>query len=221
VLTGRIIGVEPPDPNPCLEAVTVLDPRSHPRAALLVLALLLPGCATVRQTDPPVTANQQLLITSAVDRAVSRLQLPLPAGSKVFFDPANVDLDGTVVYPRYAIAAVRGHLLRQGAQLTAVREEADVVVEMRTGAQSINDRKMLFGLPGLTVPVPLWGAFAIPEIPLFKLHRETGRSKLALVAYDRDGRFIADTGPIYGEAVRKHWVVLILFSHSSQDYPDD
>lgn len=192
------------------------------QAGCLVLIAALAGCATVRQTDPPVTATQQLLISSAVDRAVARLQLPLPKESKVFLDASNVDIDGTYIYPKYLIAAVRSRLLRQGAYLTAAREEADVVVELRSGAQSINDRKLLLGLPGLSLPVPLWGTFAVPEIPIFKYHQETGRSKVALVAYDRNGRFIAETGAQHGLAERVRWVVLLVFSHASQDiYPED
>ena len=187
------------------------------RAGVLAAVLALAGCVTVRQTDPPVTATQQLLISSAVDRGVEKLQLALPAGRKVFLDPGYVDIDGTVVYPRYTVAAVRARLLQLGAELVPTRETADVVVEMRSGAQSVNDRRMLIGVPGFSVPVPLAGALTIPEIPLFRYHKETGISKLALVAYDANGGLIADTGPQYGEAMRRHWVVLFVISGSTQN----
>jgi hypothetical protein len=181
------------------------------------MAALLAGCVSVRHTDPPHTATEQLLITAAVDRCVEQLKLSLPDKRRVFLDPTNVDVDGTVIYPRYAIAAVRARLLQLGAQLVATREEADVVVEMRSGAQSINDRRILVGMPGFQLPVPLTGALAVPEIPLFRYHKETGVSKLALVAYDANGGLIADTGPQFGEAMRRHWVVLFVISGSSQN----
>ena len=38
-------------------------------AGLALLVALLPGCTTARQTDPQRTATEQLLISSAADRA--------------------------------------------------------------------------------------------------------------------------------------------------------
>lgn len=195
--------------------------RLTTRLGLLAGALALAGCVTTRQTDPPFTATHQLLVTTAVDRSAAQLKLALPAGSKVFLDP-YVDMDGTFHFPKYTVAAVRSRLLDLGALLVASREEADVVVELRAGAQSVNDRRILLGLPGFMVPVPLAGNLALPEVPLFKYHRETGLSKLAVVAYHADGRLIADTGPQYGEAIRSHWVVLFVISRSTQDLlPED
>lgn len=183
----------------------------------LALAAALAGCASVRQTDPPVSATEQLLISTAVDRSVSQLQLPLRFGTKVFLDTTNLDIDATVVYPKYTIAVVRSQLLRMGAVMTLERKDADIVAELRSGAQSINDHTMLFGLPAFSLPVPLAGTLAIPEFPLFKYYRETGRSKVALAAYDRKGRLIADTGALYGEANQIHWVVLFFFSYTTNE----
>lgn len=193
-----------------------MNPASLRRLALPALALALAGCASTRQTDPPFTATQQLLISTAVDRAAGNLQLDLPAGTRVFVEPL-VDMDGTYHYPRYAVAAVRSRLLQLGARLVPERDQADVVVEMRSGAQSVNDKRMLIGMPGFAVPVPLAGTLALPEIPLFKYHGETGISKLALAAYTADGRLIRDTGPQYGESMRRSWSFLFVFSRSEQD----
>jgi hypothetical protein len=188
----------------------------------LALAATLVACATARKTDPPMTATEQLLISTAVDRSAAQLKLALPEGSKVFLDPQYVEFEPSqMIYPRYAVAAVRSQLLHLGAQLTANRSEADVVVELRSGAQSIDDHNTLVGLPGFSLPVPLAGALAVPEVPLFKYFRQTGHAKLGVVAYDREGRLIADSGVQHGEAETVHWVVLFVFSHTSQDlYPE-
>lgn len=201
--------------------MTVLRPRGRSPAGALVFALALSGCATVRQTDPPVTATQQLLVSTAVDRAAAQLHLTLPPDSKVFLDASFLDADATVPLAKYTVAAVRSRLLRMGASLTVDRAAADVIVEARSGAQSVNDRRLLIGLPGLTLPVPLWGTLPIPEVPLFRHHSQTGRSKLALAAYDREGRLIGDTGTRHGEAQVTQWLLLLVISHSVQDiYPE-
>lgn len=192
-----------------------------PLLAALAAAAMLAGCVTVRHTDPPVTATEQLLISTAVDHAAAQLQLEFPQGSKVFLDAGYVDMDGTVVYPRYALAAVRRRLLQLGAQLTTDRDKATVIVEMRSGAQSVNDRRILVGTPGFSLPVPLAGSLAIPEVPLFRYHKETGISKLALVAYDANGRLIGEAGPQFGEAWRRNWVVLFVFSRADQNILPD
>jgi hypothetical protein len=192
-------------------------PRSFSRLALVSATLALAGCVTTRQTDPPVTATEQLLISTAVDHAASQLNLELPPGSRVFVEAGYVDMDGTVVYPRYALAAVRRRLLQLGARLTSDRDKANVIVEMRSGAQSVNDRRILIGTPGFSLPVPLAGNLAIPEVPLFRYHKETGISKLGLVAYDAEGRFIGEAGPQFGESWRRHWVVLFVFSRADQN----
>src|SRR5581483_3420834 len=111
------------------------------RSTMLLLTLAATGCATVRQTDPPTTAEEQLLVSMAVDRAVGKLTLPgVPAGSRLFVDVTNVDVDqnGTVMLlPKYTIAAVRDQLLRLGYKLVDDRKVADYVVELRNGGQAI------------------------------------------------------------------------------------
>ncbi|HUR42162.1 MAG TPA: DUF6655 family protein [Verrucomicrobiae bacterium] len=192
-----------------------------PIIAGLAAATTLAGCVTARQTDPPVTATEQLLISTAVDNAAAQLQLQFPPGSKVFVDAGYVDMDSTVIYPRYALASVRRRLLQLGAHLTTDRDKATVIVELRSGAQSVNDYRMLVGTPSFSLPVPLAGNLVIPEVPLFRLHEETGISKLALVAYDAEGRLIGEAGPHFGEARRRHWVVLFVFSRSDQNIQPD
>jgi hypothetical protein len=183
----------------------------------------LAGCATARQTDPPMTATEQMLISTAIDRAAEQLKLDFAPGRKVFVDAQYVDFEPSqIIYPKYTVAAVRNRLLRLGAELTADRAAADVIVEVRSGAQSIDDKKALVGLPGFSVPVPLAGALTVPEVPIFRRMQETGHAKLAVVAYDKDGVLIGDSGLQYGKAIDVHWSFLFVFSYTSHDlYPQE
>jgi hypothetical protein len=188
------------------------------RAIFVLTALAVSGCATVRQTDPPLTANTQLLISTAVDRAAVQLKPTLKAGSRIYLDANNIDGDKEhVVYPKYTIAAVRDQLLRLGFRIVEDRSQADAVLELRSGAQSINEKSILVGIPNITMPVPLAGPITIPELAIFKYHRLHGVCKLALVAHGRDGNLLHSTGVQYGQAQQKRWVFLFLFSSTSHD----
>jgi hypothetical protein len=121
----------------------------------LILAMLAQGaCTTVREISPQRSATEQLLISTAVDRAVERMNIAMPAGTKVFLDAAQLEWsDG-----KYAAGAMKDRLLRGGANLVADRGRADAVVEIRAGALSIDDKKLLIGTGGFDIPVPFAGA---------------------------------------------------------------
>jgi len=191
------------------------------RSLVLLTILALSGCATVRQTDPPTTAEEQLLVSMAVDRAVGKLTLPgVPAGSRLFVDVTNVDVDqnGTVMLlPKYTIAAVRDQLLRLGYRLVDDRKVADYVVELRNGGQAIDDKQIILGLPNTVLPVPMTGPITVPELALFKYHRQHGLSKVGLAVYGRDGAMAYSTGSQFGDSEQKHWTLLFLISFTSHD----
>lgn len=189
-----------------------MNPRLAPAGALLLLAA---ACTTERQTEPAATATEELLVTNAVDRSVQNIHVDFPADSKVFVDTQYYDMDGAV-RPKYAIAAVREALLHSGAHLTEDRKDADTVVELRAAAQSIDHNSFLIGVPSFPVPIPLAGTLEFPEIALFKIDKQTGKSSLALTAYDRkNGTLVAATGPRYGEVhIRKYVIFLVSWSNS-------
>jgi len=200
-----------------------MDIRVKCRATRLGLTavLALAGCTTVRSTEPNQTATEQLLITTAIDHAAAELKPAIPTGSKVFVDPQYFDAVGdSAPYPKYAMGAVRDELLQEGAHLVADRKSADIVVEPRSGAQSIDHDTFLIGIPKFSIPIPLSGGFDFPEIALFKRDRQTGVAKLAVTAYDaKDGALETSAGPDYGYSERTHRVILLLFSWTETDAP--
>ena len=155
---------------------------SRARIALLVLPALLSACSSVRETQPPRTADEQLLISSAVDYALEGLDLGIPPGTRIWVDAANFD----GYDEKYAVGAIRDHLLRSGGRLVADRAAADTVVEIRAGALSTNSGNMLIGIPSLALPVPLIGNMQTPELSLLKraegVSRERALARSASVA---------------------------------------
>ncbi len=185
---------------------------------VLALMMAVPACTTVRESSPQHTATEQLLISTAVDRAVERMKLNIPEGTKVFL--AGDQLEGSD--GKYATAAIRDHLLRRGARLVVDRGKADAVVEVRAGALSVDDRQMLVGTQGFNVPIPFAGQFGFPEIALYKEKERLGVAKLAAVGYSvPEGKLIDSTGPRFGYSHQNEQVLLFFFSWRSSDLPAD
>src|SRR5262245_63766346 len=103
-----------------------------------LLLLSLAGCSTTRESEPARTATEQLMISTAVDRALDRLNVKIPEGTKIWVDAANFEGYDS----KYAIGAVHDRLLHLGAHLVADRGQADAVVEIRAGALSTNSDDM-------------------------------------------------------------------------------
>ncbi|HLI10266.1 MAG TPA: DUF6655 family protein [Alphaproteobacteria bacterium] len=158
---------------------------------------------------------EQLLISAAADRAVDQLKLDLPPRTKVLVDSQYFEgLDA-----KYTIGAIRDRLLKQGADLVADRNSADVVIEIRSGGQSIDKRTTLWGIPGFNIPIPLSsGSLPFPELALYKKEQEIGVSKVAMTGYDRKGgEFKTASGPDYGFSRRTHYIILLFFSWTNND----
>jgi hypothetical protein len=187
---------------------------TRPLLACLAVALPLCGCTTEHGSNPDRTATEQLLISTAAERAASKLALQMPADSKVFVDASNFD----GVDAKYAIAAIRAQLLEHGNRLVDDKAKADDIVEIRAGALSMDQNALLIGIPHITLPIPLAGQVATPEIALFKRDRRQGLAKFAAVAYSAsDGRVVAASAPDYGKSHETHWLVLLLIGWTTSD----
>jgi hypothetical protein len=184
--------------------------------ALVVLLPFLPGCSITRESNPPRTATEQLLISTAAERAAGQMIAPFPAGTKVFVDAQYFEgLDS-----KYTIGAIRDQLLKDGAMLVADRGSADLVVEIRSGAQSIDDGSTLIGIPATELPIPLSASsFKIPEVALFKKAQRIGTAKVAMTGYDqKSGVYRFTVGPDLGFSHQIKWTVMLLFSWSTEDF---
>lgn len=185
-------------------------------AVSFLLLLSLAGCSTTRESEPARTATEQLLISTAVDRALDRMNLRIPEGTKIWVDAANFE----GYDQKYAVGAIRDRLTREGGRLVADRGQADAVVEIRAGALSTDSDSLLIGIPSMDLPVPLAGQAKTPELALVKKNHDEGVAKIGITAYD------AKTGvpesftleePIYGFSNRTRWVVLSLFDWNESD----
>jgi hypothetical protein len=187
--------------------------------ALILAMLALGACTTVRESSPQRTATEQLLISTAVDRAIAQVNLKIPTGTKVFVD--SEQLDGTD--GKYAAGEMKDRLLRNGANLVNDKGKADAVVEVRAGALSIDDKQTLVGIDTFEAPIPFAGQAAkIPQIALYKDSVRQGVAKIAAFGYSTsDGKLIDLANPQFGYSHQHERTVLLFFTWRSSDLPEE
>jgi len=187
--------------------------------ALILAMLALGACTTVRESSPQRTATEQLLISTAVDRAIAQVNLKIPSGTKVFVDADQLDgSDG-----KYAAGEMKDRLLRNGANLVDDKGKADAVVEVRAGALSIDEKQTLVGIETFDAPIPFAGQAAkIPQIALYKDRVRQGVAKIAAFGYSTsDGKLIDSTDPRFGYSHQYERTVLFFFSWRTSDLPEE
>jgi hypothetical protein len=175
--------------------------------ALLVIVIVTAGCGTTRTSDTSRTATEQLLISHSIDDTVSRLDVRLLAGKRVYLDAQY--LDG-VTDKGYLISSLRQQLLACGCLLQEERKNATYVVEARAGSVGTDNNGMLLGVPQMAIPSVMPGVpgMSIPEIALAKKSNRRAVAKIAVFAYNRiNGEPIWQSGTM--EAVsreRNSWI---------------
>jgi hypothetical protein len=172
-----------------------------------LLLLALTGCGTTRSSDTARTATEQLLISHAIDEAISEVDCASLRDKKVFLDSQY--LDGTVD-KGYLISSLRQHLLAAGCLVQEERAKATYVVEARAGAVGTDRHALLVGVPAMTLPTVLPGQpSSIPEIPFIKKSDAHGIAKIAVFAYNRvTGERVWQSGMLEAQSDAKDsWIV--------------
>jgi hypothetical protein len=175
---------------------------------LLLLGLLSTGCATIRTTDPPRTATEQFLLSGAASRAIAQLSSESLRDRRVFMDTTYLGSSQTANEYAFLIGELRAKLLLSGIRLVPKREDAQILLELRSGGLGIDRLEFLLGLPSLYLPqVSASSApVATPELAIIKSTKQRGFASVAYVAYWADtGEVVAHSGPFIGKTIREDW----------------
>ncbi len=161
---------------------------------------------------------EQLLVSTAADRAVAGLPPTLFQGKAVFLDTTNLDCTDKA----YVIQRMRVGLRQQGSRLVDAKDQAELILEAGSGALSLNKREMLLGLPALPLPIPYAGeTLRLPELPLWKIITYRGRAKFLFSPVDgKTGQPLADIPPCFGDSRESYWWCLIVGPIKSSDLPE-
>ena len=193
---------------------------------LLTFSLLITSCATIRVTDPTRTATEQFLMSEATRRAVEQLSSEALRDRKVFVDSSYLI---SSAYPTpenlFLIGELRHKLLLGGVRLIDKREEAEIVLEVRSGGIGIDRLEYLLGIPSIYLSRDLSGTgseapLATPELAIVKNTRQKGFAAAAFVAYWADtGELVAGSGPFVGRTLREDWWILGFGPRTIGDIP--
>lgn len=181
------------------------------------VALLLTGCAQSTVTNPARSATEQLLLSTAADRAIQKISFHEFTGKRVYCDTSYFESYDS----RYVLGAVRDALSRAGALLESEAGKSEITVELRSGAFSIDGSDSLLGIPKSGIPVPLAGAVDIPELALYKASRQNSVAKFAILAYASETHTnIYSSGPRIGEAYNHYYKILGFIRWTRTDLPE-
>ncbi len=185
------------------------------------------GCATLRVTDPPRTADEQFLQSVAIRRAIADLSFISLRDKRVFVDTQYVYAD---LFPNaeqiFLVGELRNRLLIEGAAIVEQRDEAEVILEVRSGAVGINRDDWLLGFPGLNVPVgnvdtgDVEVPVILPELSIVKRRTQRGYASISITAYFADtGELVAASGPSVKRTLRQDYWFFGLGPRTTGDVP--
>jgi len=180
--------------------------RTRRRLRLLVLAAaggasLLGGCISSQHhvTHTARSATEQLLVTTAAERALTGLDWPELAARGVAVEVAAPG--GTESAWLQAAAEVWAR--DRGARVVG-RDEAEQVLLVVAGAIGTEGRDVSVGVPAIPTP------FGVsPPLPLFGRNRRLGYARLQLQPLEPSGAGESRGAPAEGRAV--HTIYRLLF----------
>ena len=191
--------------------------------AVALLAGMTAGCVNKqRMTEPARSVGEQLLLSTAIDRALSELDteaIGLLKGSKVYLSTTYLK----ALDQEYLIGSLRDLLFSSGVLVVDDIEQAQMIVEARSGANSLDSATVTAGIAeDQALPNPVTGApVALPELALFKKENNVSVATVALVAYHADSRVhIFSSGTLLGGAYDRHYQVLGLLRLRFTDVPE-
>jgi hypothetical protein len=161
------------------------------------------GCATIKQSDTSRTGVEQLLISSAVDQALDKVDLRPIANAKVYVEEKYLDCTDK----NYILVALHQRLMQQGCTLAAKAEESDVTVEIGSGGVGTDRHELFMGVPQVPLPPP--SPISIPKLTLYERDKAMGTAKLAVVAYDtKTHRAVINSGTSLARSDYKNYTLL-------------
>jgi hypothetical protein len=205
---------------------------------LLPTVLSLSSCSSIRITDPDHTADELYLENVASQLAVAQISANVLRGRLVYVDPyyltsqlqsgsGRTPIFGQpYVKPtdqqQYLIGELRAKLLLTGVRLTDKRDDADIIMEVRSQGISVDHIEFLLGLPQSSIGGIFTGGIAgtTPEISIVKRTQQHGFSSIAFIAYWRtSGEVVASSGPFVGRTLRDDYWFLGYGPHTIGNIP--
>jgi hypothetical protein len=149
---------------------------------------LLAGCSATKQSNTARTAREQLLISNAIDQALSKVDFTALKGQKVFLEEKYLECTDK----GYLVSSIRHRAMYNGAHLVAKPEDADVVLELRSGGVGTDMADSYVGIPEIVLP----GMMTLPQVKFITRTNQSAVAKIGLVAYDAKTQEILGNGGV-------------------------
>ena len=148
----------------------------HTCAVALLICCATVGCSSMKRSDTARTGREQLLISNAIDQSLGKCDFSAFHNAKVFVEDKYFDS----VDKGYIISSIRHRLMLNGAMIATKADEADVVVELRSGGVGTDNADSYVGIPEIVLP----GMLTLPEVRFWQKTRQSALAKIGMVAYD-------------------------------------
>ncbi len=166
-------------------------------------AVILSGCATTKESDTARTGVEQLLVSSAIDQALDRVDLAPIRGAKVYLEEKYLDC----VDKNYVIVSLQQRLMASGCMLVDKADEADVVLHVTSGGVGTDRQEKYVGITEIPLPPP--SPISIPKVSLFSRTRANGTARIRVVAFDvKTRRPVLGGEAVLARSDFKSWKVL-------------
>ena len=169
--------------------------------ACVVAALLASGCTNMKRSDTARTGKEQLLISNAVDQSLNKVSFEPFRGHTVYLDDKYLDS----VDKGYIMGSLRHRIAHSGGTLVAKPDEADIVLEARSGGVGTDNAGSYLGIPEIVLP----GMLTLPEVKFIERSNQTAIAKIGLAAYDAHSmRLLGDGGTSLSKSTDNNWFVM-------------
>ncbi len=178
-----------------------MESRTLNTLIAILLVSVAVGCTSTSTSNTARTAKEQLLLSNAVDQSLDKVDFSPMYGQKIHLEDKYLDC----VDKAYILGSVRHRVLRAGGVLAAGADDADIVMEMRSGGVGTDTTNAFVGIPEFTLP----GMMTLPEIRFAERKTQYGYSKLGLVIYDAKTRqVLGDGGVAMAQSDDNNWSIL-------------
>ena len=130
----------------------------------------------MKRSDTARTGREQLLISGAIDQSLGKCDFAAFQGAKIFVEDKYLES----IDKGYILGSVRHRLMLNGASIAAKPEEADAVLELRSGGIGTDNADSYVGIPEIVLP----GMLTLPEVRFWQKTRQSAISKIGMVAYE-------------------------------------
>jgi hypothetical protein len=181
-------------------------------ATLCALLQVAGGCAFSTRVQTPRSSWEQILATTAIDRALEQLNWPEVDDKAIAVKigtPGDV-LDGLYLQRRIEVA-----LANRGARIVRSAEAAEYVLTCLVGAVGLDISGRFMGIQGSSgglIP------FTIPELALYKSTLREGFAKAEIYLVDLESqKIVHHAGPVEGTAYRLSKTFFFVFESRESD----